>query len=451
MKLFKHQEEMASFINTHDRVFCTSDPGTGKTIGSIEGFLRCGARRMLVIAPLSILEASWGDDIERYAPELSWGIAHGRTREEVVTGPYDIVITNHDAVKWLADMPKETFETFDMMVIDESTAFKNRTSQRSKAVSKLIQNFPKRVLLTGTPNSNTVLDLWHQAYLLDQGVRLGARFFSFRQQVCTPVQVGPDTRMVQWQDKPGATETVASMLSDITIRHRFEDCIDIPKNTTRYIYTTLPPKIRKAYYELMNTSFLETDGGEVSAIHGGARVKKLLQLLTGAIYSEDGQPLKVHEERYQLVMGLVAERKKSIVAFNWTHEREALAKIAEKMGIKFGIIDGKTPVASRADVVRDFQTGDLQVVFAHPQSAGHGLTLTAGQATIWCSPTYNAEHFQQFNRRIYRAGQDKETETICIAARDTKEEEVYEKLGGKLERMDDLLSVFRDITLLKSA
>lgn len=76
---------------------------------------------------------------------------------------------------------------------------------------------------------------------------------------------------------------------------------------------------------------------------------------------------------------------------------------------------------------------------------------TRGTATIWCSPSYNAEHFQQFNRRIYRAGQTQKTETILIAARDTKEIEVYEKLNGKLARMDDLLGIFRDLTAIKKA
>ena len=85
------------------------------------------------------------------------------------------------------------------------------------------------------------------------------------------------------------------------------------------------------------------------------------------------------------------------------------------------------------------------MLFAHPQSAGHGLTLTKANTCIWCSPTYNAEHFQQFNRRIYRAGQSSKTETILIAARDTWEEKVYEKLNGKLGKMENLLNVLNKL------
>ena len=87
----------------------------------------------------------------------------------------------------------------------------------------------------------------------------------------------------------------------------------------------------------------------------------------------------------------------------------------------------------------------IKVLFAHPQSAGHGLTLTKATTCIWCSPTYNAEHFQQFNRRIHRSGQTNKTETILIAARDTWEETVYEKLDGKLGKMENLLQVLNKL------
>jgi SNF2 family DNA or RNA helicase len=92
------------------------------------------------------------------------------------------------------------------------------------------------------------------------------------------------------------------------------------------------------------------------------------------------------------------------------------------------------------------QAGQLKVVFAHPQSAGHGLTLTTATTVIWASPTYNAEHYQQFNRRIYRAGQTQKTEIIHIAADNTWEPDVYTKLQTKLERMDDLLQILNQLT-----
>ena len=61
------------------------------------------------------------------------------------------------------------------------------------------------------------------------------------------------------------------------------------------------------------------------------------------------------------------------------------------------VIDGDTPEEKRKKVVDELQLGELQVVFCHPQSAGHGLTMTKATSIIWCSPTYNAEHYLQFD------------------------------------------------------
>lgn len=448
MKLFNHQETTADFIATHDATLCTSDPGVGKTASVIHGFLRAKARKMLVLAPLSILRPAWGDDLTKFAPHLRWAVAHGPKREDVLRGDYDVVISNHDSVKWMAKLPKDVWAGYDMICIDEFTAFKNRTAQRSKAALAVSKNFQRKVMLSGTPNSNTICDLWHPVFILDGGRRLGPQFFRFRSQVCTPIQAGPNPSMVRWDDKPGAEQMVADILSDITIRHKFEDCIDIPANSVRYMFTDLPKKLRGQYDALSNNSHLELEKGTISAIHAGAKVKKMLQLLSGAIYDSSGNVVDAHDDRHKLVMELVAERKKTLVAFNWRHERDALVRLAEAAGIKYAVIDGSVSTHDREIAVKQFQLGDLQVIFAHPQSAGHGLTLTAGSATVWCSPTYNAEHFQQFNRRIYRAGQRQMTETILIAARDTKEVEVYDKLNGKLQRMEDLLGIFTNYTTL---
>ena len=84
-------------------------------------------------------------------------------------------------------------------------------------------------------------------------------------------------------------------------------------------------------------------------------------------------------------------------------------------------------------------------MFCHPQSASHGLTLTKATTCIWCSPTYNAEHFQQFNKRIHRAGQKLKTETILIAAHKTWEEDVYTKLDTKLGKMENLLHILTEL------
>ena len=442
LKQYEHQIVTTDFILNNPRCLITSDPGTGKTRAVLDAFVKRGGK-MLVLAPLSILEAAWADDIIKFQPNINYGVAYAKNREKVFKQTEcEMVITNFEAVNFLVNH-QELLQDFDTICIDEFTAYKNRTAKRSKALTKIIHNFDYRIAMSGTPNSNTILDIWHPTLVIDDGQRLGKRFYSFRHQVCTPKFNGFAN---EWIDKPDAEEAVANVLKDITIRHALEDCIDIPENVVRTVHTTLSPAVRKNYETLAAESVLYTKQGTINAVNAGARVKKLLQLLTGAVYDQEGNVLKVHDERYELIMDLVEVRKHSLVAFNWKHERDQLIKKAEKRGITYAVIDGDVAPSKRKDIVDRFQSGHFQVLFAHPQSASHGLTLTKGTSAIWSSPTYNAEHFQQFNKRIYRAGQRHKTETILVTARNTWEENVYSKLNTKMGRMENLLHVLCELS-----
>lgn len=446
-KPFEHQSATTAFILEQDRCLITSDPGTGKTRSVIDAYAQRQAGRMLVLAPLSILEASWGDDISKFQPDITYAVAYAKNREQAFLSNAQIVITNHDAVKWLAKKPQLLVD-FDTVCIDEFTAYKNKESQRSKAAYKIAQLFDYRIAMSGTPNSNTILDIWHPTMLVDDGERLGHKFYSFRGSVCTSRFNGFAN---EWVDRDDAEQIVAAAICDINIRYNLEDCLDMPEQTYHTALVTLPPKIMKQYKTLADDSVLYTGETTINAVHAGAKIKKLLQLCTGSVYNADGAVETIHSERYDLVMQLVQERKHSLVAFNWKHEQAHLAKLADKLGIKHATIDGSTPPTKRKDIVDRMQAGHLQVVFCHPQSAGHGLTMTKATSVIWASPTYNAEHYQQFNRRIYRAGQTQRTEVIHIAARDTWEPEVYEKLSGKVERMEDLLSLLKTLNETRKA
>ena len=439
-KPFEHQEVTTDFINKNDRCLITSDPGTGKTRSVLDAIVD-HEQRILVLAPLSILESSWGDDILKFQPKLTYAVAYAKNRQQAFESDAKVVITNHDAVKWIAKN-LHLLKDFDTLVIDEFTAYKNKDSQRSKAALKIAKHFNKRIAMSGTPNSNTICDIWHPTLIVDDGARLGHRFYSFRSHVCTSRFNGFAN---EWVDKSDAQEIVGAALSDINIRYELTDCIDMPEQSVHTMYVTLPKKIMNQYHQLSEDNVLYTGSRTINAIHAGAKVKKLLQLCTGAIYDEHGVSQGIHSERYDLVMQLVAQRSHSLVAFNWRHEREHMADLADKMNISHATIDGSTPPAKRKEIVDRLQAGQLQVVFCHPQSAGHGLTMTKAKTVIWASPTYNSEHYVQFNRRIYRAGQTEKTEIIQIAARDTWEPDVYQKLEGKLGKMEELLTILKHL------
>ena len=309
--LFKHQKQSLLVLKKNKRVFDTSDPGTGKTRVEVEDFAarrRAGGGGALVVATKSLLEAAWQKDFNEFAPDMGVSVAFAATREKAFKTQADVYVTNHDAVKWLAQQPKSFFARFDTLIVDESTAFKHHTSQRSVALAKIAKYFEFRRLLTGTPNSNGITDLWHQVYLLDDGQRLGKSFFAFRSAACIPKQVGPSANMIKWTDRPGIEATVSAMIRDITIRHKFEDCVDIPENFKYAKTFKLGKKHMAAYNEMSDFQILQLKKTTVTAVNGAVVAGKLLQIASGATYNDDGAYSLIDSERYTLVLDLVEER-----------------------------------------------------------------------------------------------------------------------------------------------
>lgn len=443
---YEHQEKTLGLLRAENRVLDLSDPGTGKTRPAIGAYVErasTSGKRCLVLATKSILQSAWGGDIDKFFPGVKYRVAYATNRQQALDSGADIIITNHDAVRWLIKNVKPAYwKDFDTIIIDESTAFKNHNSQRSKALYKIAQNFDYREALTGTPNPKSILDVWHQAKIIDDGDRLGTSYWKFRSVVCEPVQVGPDPSMVEWRDKEGAEYAVFDLLEDITIRHKFEECNDIPPNKITEYVVELAPKLRSQYNDMMSmAAAMLNDGKLLTAVNAASVHQKLMQMAAGAVYKEDGTYAVLDDARSELVMDLIEERHQCVVAFNWRHQRHGLEAAAKKRGISYAVIDGTVNDRMRMEAVDKFQSGEIRAIFAHPQSAGHGLTLTAGTTTIWASPTYNAEHYKQFNHRIYRAGQTKRTETIHIRARDTIDEKVFAKLDSKLTSMQLLLDL----------
>ena len=435
--------------------YCFATGNTGKTRVQIDLFAQRrvrGGKCALVVAPKSLLRSAWEDDFKKFAPHIKVSVCPADKREAGFEADADVYVTNTDATKWLAKQPAGFFKKFDTLIIDELSSFKHHTSQRSKALNKIKKHFAHRYGLTGTPNANTITDIWHQIYVLDDGQRLGKSFYQFRNSVCSPKQVGSQPNMLQWEDKPGAELAVGHLLADMVVRHKFEECLDIPENHEYSVPYHMSKKQSQIYQQMEQGALAKMKNGQIiSALNAAGVMTKLLQIASGASYSDglegEGEQAYAHIDtgRYELVADLVSQRDNSVVFFNWTHQRDELIKEFEARGITYVVIDGKTSDKNRKLAVDHFQSGFYRVLLAHPASAAHGLTLTKGTATIWASPTYNLEHYLQGNRRIYRAGQTKKTETITVLAPGTVEERVFQTLTDKNKRQLSMLELLKDL------
>lgn len=450
-KPMRHQLVSIKHSEKTPIVFDASDAGTGKTFVRVAVFSKRRAKGggcLLAIGVRSTLRSVWAADFKKFAPHLKTSVADANNREAAFAAKADVYITNHDAVVWLAKQKPAFFARFSEIAIDESSAYKHYTSHRSKALMKIIKHFKYRTCMTATPNSNTIVDIWHQVLLLDGGKRLGNLYFPFRQSVATPKQTGPGSKMVTWVDKEGAEEAVFSLLSDIVIRHKLDDCADIPANHQYPLMYEMSPAQKKAYLEMEATQLLNLGkAGGITAINAAAVATKLLQVASGAVYSAPDVYHVIDTARYELVLDLCEQRVHPLVLFQWKHQRDLLLEEAKKRGLNFAVFDGTTSDSDRHTIVQRYQAGLLDGLFAHPKTVGHGQTLTRGTSTIWASPTHDAEMAVQASSRQRRIGQTKKTETIVVLAEGTKDEWVYENMMCKSARMSNLLDLFSTVVV----
>lgn len=444
-----HQVRFAELWGSKGRVLNFDGCGTGKTLACIHAVKTFWPdKRVLVLAPLSVVQPAWGEDLKFGWPQTTISIATGSkpSKLKALKSESQWILTNHDSIKLIYE--EDLAHRFDVIIVDEADAFRNIKAQRTKALIGVSRDVEFGTLMTGTPTPKSVTDVWSIAYACDFGARLGSKFTTFKYSMCDafPIPGAPPGAM-RFVDKEGAHEQVTMMLSDITSRVALSDVVELPDTITRNMRIELPKKLRDAYKRLVKDSVLELHTGALlDAGSAGVRANKLLQTLSGSLYDEEGVAQFVHSDRCDLAMQIASQTDHALVVFNWKHQRDELVKKARSMDMSYEIIDGDVTVARRNSIVQAYQAGKIRVLFIQPQSAGHGITLTKADTVIWTSPTYRADLYEQVNARIIRSGQKRKTQIVNIAAIDTIEEDVYDKLNDKRERMFNLLDTLAEIS-----
>jgi len=440
VSFYKHQKETIALRKRSSIILDLSEPGTGKTLAHCQDFRDHRSRKGgagLIVCPLSLVGAVWPVDMNKLDRGIDVSCAYAHNRAQAFLPGHDLYVTNYEGLRYLQDnwvqMKKKL--GLDWFLIDEGTAMKNPTAQRTKNAMRVAKDLEYKAILSGTLGSKSILDYWAPMKILDNGKRLGAIFSAYRNATCIPVQVGPSRNMVQWVPRDGGYDAVAALLADISIRHELEKCFDMPGEIVHNLVVTLPKKLMKLYDQMAKDQAIALKGKTITAINGGVAANKLLQIAAGSLYDNERLAEILDTSRAELVADLCEERDHTIIAFTWHHQRDMLIAALEKRGRKVAYIDGTVPVLKRNKIVEDFQAGMYDDILLHPQAAAHGLTLTRATTTIWASPTYNYEHFDQLNRRAYRKGQERRCEVIVITAENTLDMHAYDVCLHKGEGM----------------
>ena len=246
---------------------------------------RWAVGRVLVVAPKKVAEATWSNEAAKWdhlrhlriIPVM--GGKQQRIRALCKQG--DIWVISRDNVAWLVDYYRNAWP-FDMVVLDESSSFKNHQSQRFRALKLVRPKIRRIVELTGTPSPQGLIDLWAQIYLLDGGQRLGKTIGQYRERYFLPDQRNR-TQIWSYRPKDGSETAVREAIRDICVSMRAEDYLDVPDRLDEVVPVMLTPKARAAYNKLEREMLLEVDLDTVTAGSAAVLSGKLLQLCNGAV------------------------------------------------------------------------------------------------------------------------------------------------------------------------
>lgn len=425
------------------------DMGLGKTVTTLTAIKQLiyddlDVSRALIVAPKRVAENVWSSEIENWSHlkglRISRIIGDEKKRKAALREKADIYTIGRDNIPWLCGQFGGGMLPFDMLVIDESSSFKNPKSLRFKSLKMVQPCFNRVVLLTGTPAPNGLIDLWSQIYLLDRGQRLGKTITKYRDDYFKPGQRN-GAIVYNYQIKQDGESRIHERISDICMSMHAEDYIQLPSRVDNYINVQFDEATQKKYDDFERDQVLnlitENGGAEVSAMSAAALSNKLMQFANGAVYDEHKTAHVVHDLKLEAVEGIVeaAQGQPVLIAYTYESDRDRLLSRLAKY---------KPVVLKTEQHIKDWNAGEIQVLIMHPASGGHGLNLQAGgHIVVWFGMTWSSELYQQFNARLHRQGQKKSVIIHHLVAANTIDQDVVKALQGKITTERGLLEAVK--------
>lgn len=446
-----------------DNPFCALfiDLGLGKTIISLTALreitlLDPDIKKVLVIAPLKVANRTWPDEVQNWdhTCTLEYSVITGdeQARKRAMHSSAELHIINRENVEWLVQQWRAKWP-YQMVIIDESSSFKDHTTKRFKALANVRRYIKRLVELTATPAAESYVHLFAQIYLLDEGKRFGKHITHYKERYFTENKYSRKLDL-----RPGAKEVITRKIHDICMVMKAQDYLDMKEPVHIEVPVVLSDK-EMARYKTMEEDYLievvdDLDGetiieAETAAILAG----KLLQMASGFIYDSrkelgpNGNVKAVrtahhlHDHKMDaleaLVENLQEQGENIMIVYHFIPSLTRLQKRFPK-----GVVMDKA-----GDAVTPWNKGKIPILFVHAQSAGHGLNLQkGGRAMIFFDIPWSLELYLQVIGRINRQGQERQVLLYHLVAKGTADQKVVLRLKEKRDTQDWLL---RRITYLR--
>lgn len=444
-----YQQIIIDHILANDRCAVWAGMGMGKTVSAltvIDAVRLVDNDPILVLAPTRVANTTWPEEAAKWAHTKHLRVqpvtGAAKDRLQGVTTHADVHAINYENLPWLVEYWGDRWP-YRTVIADESTKLKSfrlrQGGKRAQALAQVAHTKVKRFIeLTGTPSPNGLQDLYGQVWFIDRGQRLGRTYEGFKQRWFRPHPSGFGLEAL-----PHAQKEIQELLSDICITVEAKDWFDLREPIVNNIYVDMPARARKTYEDMEKQMFTELDSGhEIEAFNAASRTIKCLQIANGAAYTEGNTEWQdVHDQKLQALESVVEEANGMpvLVAYHFKSDLARLKKHFPK-----GRELDKNP-----KTLTDWNKGKIPLMFAHPQSAGHGLNLQdGGNILVFFAHWWNLEERLQVIERIgptrqLQAGRDRPVWIHNIIARKTVDELVIERVNTKREVQDILMGAMR--------
>jgi SNF2 family DNA or RNA helicase len=464
MNPFKHQQEAADFILSHDgsgAIF--HEIGLGKTRTALEIFRASKVKdptlKLFVCCPLSLIEAAWGEDIRKFTT-FKYRNLHD---QDILDAGEDIFIINYESMISNSTFPQvlKLIQRWNfMIVLDESSKLKNHKAKITKTLLAIRHLFKYRIVMSGTPAPNSELEYWAQMNFVKSGI-FNEKFYPFRNYYFHLERTksgGPE----YFQGQIITKDMARQMFSQgwhyaITGKKREElmqrilphchhakkiDCLDLPEQLDEKRLVTLPAKLQHYYDEMKREYIIEIKGNFVTAQVALAKIMKLRQITSGFAIDEDSQALDLGSNPKLKELEDILEEAGNQQVIIWCQFHHEINVIKEMLGDKAVTLYGETK--EKIEPIDLFKHGKAQYLIAHPRSAGHGLTFVNCSLEVFFSLDYSWEAYEQARGRIHRAGQVNKCTYMHLIARNSIDEEILDVLQHKKEATEILFKMVGD-------
>lgn len=387
----------------------------------------------LLVMPTSLIY-NWELEARKFTPDLKILVYTGthRIKDPWQFGEYDLVLTSYGITRLDVDVLKEFF--FNYIILDESQAIKNPTSNIANAVNKL--KCKQRLILTGTPVENGTMDLWSQMNFVNPGL-LGSQS-SFKKNFLFAIE--------KQKDKDKAGKLAALIKPFILRRLKSQVATDLPEKITNVKYSDMTAEQEEVYEEVKNY-YREKIVSEIQETGRSTQQFTLLRGLTQLrqianhpkLVRDDfkGDSGKLEDVTYML-QSTISEGHKVLVFSQFVRHLSIVREYLESEGIPYSYLDGTTK--DRQKQVERFQEQDeIKVFLISLKAGGVGLNLTKAEYVFLLDPWWNPAVEAQAIDRAHRIGQQNKVIIYKFITKGSVEEKIMALQSRKLALAGELI------------